>query len=245
MSAILIAENILSTTDFSTATQQGAYIGQPIPGSTNVGTARPITSGTLADYSFTGFTQDVTELDVNEDIIDNAIGFRIKDDGSIGYRLITVSADCKTAIMEEEYSMSGMVTSDQWEQIVVKWVNDDTYTECDLINGEPRPGRFKFYVNSNLIFVSKKLNEFIPKRLNEIQEKQIGVPYNISIGGGTQGLLESMTFDGQDPADLGLMLEQNFAGSFIGDISLFRLYGRNLSWCEIKDTYLEKLNIYR
>jgi len=182
-------------------------------------------------------TEDVTELDKNADIIDNAIGFRIREDGSIGYRLLTLSADCQSVEIIEEYSISGMVTSDQWEHIVVKWINNDEYTECDRTKSDPRKGKFKFYVNSYLIFTSKELDEFIPKRLYEIQEKQIGVPYNISIGGGTQGLLESMTFDGQDPADLGLVIEQNFAGSFIGDISTFKLFDKNLSWCEIKDIY--------
>lgn len=46
-----------------------------------------------------------------------------------------------------------------------------------------------------------------------------------------------MTFDGQDPADLGLIIEQNFAGTFIGGMSTFNLFDKNLSWCEIKDIY--------
>jgi hypothetical protein len=44
---------------------------------------------------FFGFSQDQTELNYNLDIIDNAIGFRIKDDGRIiGYRLLTVTGKC-------------------------------------------------------------------------------------------------------------------------------------------------------
>lgn len=192
---------------------------------------------TRADINYSGNTSDVMELDKNADIIDNALGFRIKDDGSIGYRMLTLSADCNSVEVIEEYSLSGMVADNQWQHIVVKWVNNDSYNECDLINGDPRKGRFKFYVNSNLIFVSKELNEFIPRRLDDIMEKQVGVPYNISIGGGSQGLLESITFDGQDPNDLGLLIEQNFAGSFIGSMSDFNIYDENLSWCSIKELY--------
>ena len=191
------------------------------------------------DYS--GNTAQITELDINADIIGNALGFRIKDDGSIGYRMLTLSADCKSVEVIEEYSMSGMVTDDQWQHIVVKWINNDTYNGCDLINGKLRRGRFKFYVNSNLIFVSKEMDEFIPRRLDDYQEKQIAVPYNISIGGGTQGLLESITFDGQDPEDLGLIIETNFAGSFIGDIAIVNLYESPLNWCEVKELYNEIL----
>tara|TARA_R110000824_G_scaffold106610_17_gene252143 strand:+ start:22376 stop:24094 length:1719 start_codon:yes stop_codon:yes gene_type:complete len=198
-----------------------------------------------AGRDFSGNTADVMELDKEADIIGNALGFRIKDDGSIGYRMLTLSADCSSVEVIEEYSLSGMVTDDQWEHIAVKWVNNDTYNGCDLINGKVRRGRFKFYLNSNLIFVSKELDEFIPKRLDDFQEKQLGVPYNISIGGGTQGLVESMTFDGQDPEDLGLIIEQNFAGSFIGSISLFNIYEQGLNWCEIKELYKSRVSKYK
>jgi len=193
---------------------------------------------------YSGTTTQVTELDKETALIDNAIGFRIKDDGSIGYRLLTVSADCKSVEVIEEYSASGIVTSDKWEYITVKWVNNDSYNQCDLEIGKARKGRFKFYVNSMLIFVSKELDEMIFKRLDDLSEKQIGVPYNISIGGGSQGLLESMTFDGQDVDDLGLIIEQNFAGTFIGSISTFNLYDKNLSWCEIKNIYNNNAIIY-
>ena len=187
----------------------------------------------VADY--TGSTSNVLELDKDKDIIDNAIGFRIRDDGSIGYRLLTLSGDCKSVEVVEEYSASGTVISNEWSKIVVKWINNGTYDKCDLVNSDPRKGRFKFYVNSMLIFTSKELTEIIPNRLDDLQEKQIGVPYNISIGGGTQGLTESMTFDGQDASDLGLIIENNFAGTFIGSMKYFNLYDKSLSWCEIKD----------
>lgn len=193
--------------------------------------------GQTRAVNYSGSTSDVLELDKDADIIDNAIGFRIKDDGSIGYRLLTLSADCKTVEMIEEYSLSGTVLTGVSQNIVIKWVNNDTFNGCDLINGKPRKGKFKFYLNGKLIFVSKELNEYIGKRLYDIQEKQVGVPYNISIGGGTQGLLESITFDGQDPDDLGLVIERYFAGTFIGSITKFDLFNKNLSWCEIKDIY--------
>lgn len=198
-----------------------------------------------AGRDFSGTTKPVTELDKNADLNDNALGFRVRDDGSIGYRLLTLSADCKSIEVVEEYSTSGVISNDQWQHIVVKWVNNDTYNECDLENGEPRKGRFKFYVNSNLIFVSKLVNELVPRRLDDLLEKQVSVPYNISIGGGTQGLLESMTFDGQDPDDLGLLIEKNFAGSFIGSMSLFKLYEKGLNWCEVKDLYKQNLSKFQ
>ena len=62
------------------------------------------------------------------------------------------------------------------------------------------------------------------KDLFEYREKQEGVPFNYSLGGGTQGLIETNTIGGPDVKDENLIIQENFAGTFIGDISRFRLY---------------------
>ena len=188
----------------------------------------------------TGSTELVTELDVNSDIVDNALAFIIKDDGSIGYRLLTYTSTCVNEVtvtgvtIKEEYSLSGMVTDGQWEHISVKWVANSSYDECDLKYGKPRNGRLMFYVNCRLKFIVENFPEFIARRLEEYKEKQLGVPFNMSLGGGSQGLLESMTFDGQDISDLGLNIERNFAGSFYGSISQFKIYQCDINWCALK-----------
>ena len=94
-----------------------------------------------------------------------------------------------------------------------------------------------FYVDGRLKFVVDDFKEFVSKRLNEYKDKQLGVPFNISLGGGSQGLLETMTFDGRDPADLGLNIEKNFAGTFIGDISEFKFYICDLDWVDINNGF--------
>ncbi len=197
--------------------------------------------------TFTGFTSDLLILDKDADIIDNAIGFRIKDDGSIGYRALKLTGYCSgdtyvTGVtVEEQYSVSGVVTDDQWTHIGIRFVMPE-YDECQLKYGKQRKGRLMFYVNSKLKFVAEEVDEFIARRLNEYKDKQLGVPFNYSLGGGSQGLLESMTFDGQDPDDLGLIIEQNFAGTFIGDISQFRYYICDLNWCDLTNNFeVEKI----
>ena len=197
-----------------------------------------------ADRNFSGMTTPVLELDKDNDLINNALGFRITDEGKIGYKLLNLSADCKSVEVIEEYSEFPVITGNTWAYIAVKWVNNDSYNKCELANNKARKGKFKFYVNSMLVFVSQELDELIFKRLDDLSEKQVAVPYNISIGGGSQGLLESMTFDGQDPNDLGLIIEENFAGSFIGSISSFNIYDKKLSWCEIKNNYNINLSKY-
>lgn len=188
--------------------------------------------------TYSGSTTDLLELDKDADIIDNALAFIIKDDGSIGYRLLTVTGACvdnKTVTgttIQEGFSLSGAIIDQQWTRVAIRF-STNYYDDCDLKYGKRRFGKLMFYVDCKLIFVVHDFPEFIAKGLNEYKEKQVGVPYNISIGGGSQGLLESMTFDGQDPEDIGLAIEENFAGSFIGSMSEFRIYNCNLNWCEI------------
>ena len=201
--------------------------------------------------TFTGFTSHETQLNYNYDIIDNALGFRIKDDGSIGYRLLTYTAGCTsitggTAIsgvtIEENYSLSGMVNPDEWTYVVIKFVTDFK-TECELEIAHPRTGKLLFYINGKLKHIVENFDEFIARRLIEYKAKQVAVPFNFSLGGGSQGLLESQTFGGLDPYDYGLPIQQNFSGSFIGGIADFKFNICNLSYCNIIENYLYWRNI--
>lgn len=203
--------------------------------------------GTETVYSFSGFTTPQTELDYNVDIIDNALGFRITDDGRIGYRLLTVTGDCQTIngkrvynsgiVMEEAYSEPNTVFIDDWSYVVIKFVTDYK-SDCDLELANRRKGKLLFYVNTKLKFVVNNFDEFIAKRLEEYKDKQVGVPFNFSLGGGSQGLIESQTFDGLDPRDRNLPIQENFAGTFIGSIAQFKYNICDLKYCNILQNYL-------
>jgi hypothetical protein len=206
--------------------------------------------------SFSGFTSNFVgnDSDYNFDIIDNALGFRITDDGRIGYRLLTVTGNCQTIngektyvsgmTIEESYSLSGMVKLDEWSYVVVKF-STDYKTDCELKKANRRKGKLMFYVNGKLIFVVNEFDEFIAKRLQDYKDKQIGVPFNFSIGGGSQGLIESQTFDGLDPEDRGLPIETNFAGSFVGSISQFKFNICELKYCNILENFIDGIPTYR
>ena len=200
---------------------------------------------TVCSYSGNSIPYD--NVNYNLDIIDNALGFRIKDDGSIGYRLMTVSGECDTneyglrtytsgVTIEENYSVSGVVPSNVWSYIVIRFVSNFN-DNCSGKKYKHRTGKLMFYVNSKLKYVVNDFPEFIAKRLDENYLKQIGVPFNISLGGGSQGLIDSHTFDGLDIADRGLPIEQNFAGSFIGGISQFKFNICDLNYSNIKFNY--------
>ena len=204
--------------------------------------------------SFSGRTSPQEQVDYDLDILDNALGFRIKDDGSIGYRLLTVTGHCETntlgekiyvsgVTVEEKYSEPNMVELDKWSYVVVRFVTDYK-DKCDLKTAKPRKGKLMFYINGYLKFVVNEFDEFIGRRLNEYKSKQVGVPFNFSLGGGSQGLVESQTFDGLDPNDRGLPIEENFAGSFIGGISQFRFNICDLTLCKMRNQYLAELPRY-
>ena len=201
---------------------------------------------TVCSYSGRSTTQ--TQLDYNIDVIDNALGFRIKDDGSIGYRLLTVTGTCYTAstgerlyqsgvTVHEEYSEPNMVNPNEWSYVVIRYVTEYK-NQCDLKITKPRKGKLMFYVNARLKFVVDEFPEFVAKRLNEYKSKQVAVPFNFSLGGGSQGLIDSQTFDGLDMDDRELPIEKNFAGSFIGGISQFKFNICDLDFANIQYNYV-------
>ena len=130
--------------------------------------------------------------------------------------------------MEEGYSEPIILTGDNWTHIVV------TYSQNTIKHGLPA-GTLRFWVNGRVVY---RVDDFIGLQLRALDEwssKQLGVPYNISWGGGTQGLLESQTFGGPDTKDQGLDLTTNFAGTFDGELSQLRFYDKALNLMEIRN----------
>ncbi len=200
--------------------------------------------------SYSGDTVLLEELDRDVDLIDNALGFRITPEGAIGYRKLVVTATCVNNVtvsgcsVEESYSADGIIDCGDWKMISIRFVANETLDECELEWRPARKGKLMFYVNRRLVYVVDDFDEFIARRLMEHSVKQVAVPYNISLGGGTQALIDSMTFDGQDPEDMGSCLQNNFAGTFIGDISQFRFYICGMNYCDIKNNFEQERERY-
>ena len=215
---------------------------------------------------FTGITTETTqEKDRNADIVNNVLGFRIKDDGSIGYRTIVMTGVCSavtattvvdcnsqcgcgcssntgstsgyttaTTVTEEYitgtsinecYSVSGLVQTDVWTHISIRFKPYEFFGDCELEYIGRRKGSLTIYVDGYLKWTLEDFDEFIFRELDEYREKQEGVPFNYSLGGGTQGLIESNTVNGPDVKDENLVVEDNFAGTFEGGVAKFKLYG--------------------
>ncbi len=207
--------------------------------------------------SYSGDSSPLLELDWKADLIGNAFGVQIKENGSIGYKYI--DKECLTGITEDtpmgavttgltvvsDFSLSGVVEFDDWNYIAIRFVADKTYDDCELQFKPQRSGKLMLYVNGLLKLVKHNFKEIILKSLFEDKTKQQGVPYNISLGGGSQGLIDSVTFDGKDPSDMNLQIEESFAGSFIGDIAKFRYYNKDLGWCGIKNNYNKEKHLFQ
>lgn len=177
------------------------------------------------------------KYNIKNDIKNNAFALKINDDGSIGYRYII--SDCDEGIkIVEEHSYPNLVRYGKWSVINAKIqiINGNT-DDCGTPMGK-RKMRIMLYVDGNLVFISKELPEFNFNEFDEIYAKQEGVPFNISIGGGTQGLSDAWIVDKRCPFNKVLPLEDNFAGTFIGDIKSFKFYTCPLNINEIRNNYL-------
>jgi hypothetical protein len=89
--------------------------------------------------------------------------------------------------------MPGIVKNDEWHNIHLK-MKRKPIDECDDYT-IPGVMQLFIYVNGYLKLVSKELPELMLKSLNDNPERQEGVPYSLSIGGGSQGLCERVLLD--------------------------------------------------
>ena len=148
---------------------------------------------------------------IKNDIINNAFAIRINSENAIGYRYIIEDCEGEDGFkVIEEYGHPNTICNDEWNNLTITLKKSSSNKMVVYI-----------YVNNYLKFVSKEIPLLNLRELDEIEEKQEGVPFNISIGGGTMGLCDCISWDYRYPFKYILPLEENFAGSFIGDIKYF------------------------
>ena len=186
----------------------------------------------LMNRTETGYTVDTIEkyneehqvdYSIYRDIFNNAFALRVMEDGAVGYRYGI--RDCKSGLtysVIEEYSVPGMVKPDEWNSIVVK-----------IRNIDGKKMRVMIYVAGRLVLSSKSMDILRLHAIDDVPEKQQGVPYNISIGGGTLGLMETILPDYYAIPDYVLPLEKDFCGAFMGDVRTFRFYCGDVSYSAI------------
>lgn len=190
------------------------------------------TKETIAEYNETKDAQR-NNYNIHKDIGNNVFALRIREDGSIGYRYGIFDCEDENGYkLKEEYSKPNMIKMDEWNSVSVKFsVIRPNESLCDKHDTKMK---IYFYVNNFLVFVSQELTSFNFKHIeSECYGKQEGVPYNISLGGGTLGLLETILPDYYAISDYILPIERDFCGTFMGDIKSFKLYSGKMDYSTI------------
>lgn len=173
--------------------------------------------------------ENANYYDPYKDIYDNALAFRITDNGEIGYRFLTVGCDKEgrdKASILEGYSNENVIPNCEWSVVNVR---------LSFVGGDKM--KLMFYVNGKLVYITKELPRLKLKALDEIYEKQEGVPYNMSLGGGTQGLAETIQRNYMLNPSRVYPLEQYFAGSFIGYMKSFKIYNEFMESLVIQNNF--------
>lgn len=149
------------------------------------------------------------------DIDRNAFALIMDDDGSVGYRYLVRSCTEEgkpTYEVLSGKSFADIVPKDEWVDLKVKV----------QVSGDKM--KLLFYVNGKLKYITSSMPKLRLHNLDEVDEKQEGVAYNISLGGGTQGLAETIMPEYELLPTKVFPIEENFSGSFIGDIRSFRIF---------------------
>ena len=150
--------------------------------------------------------------------------------------------------IKELFSQKNIINNDKWYTISIKIlpirpINLQNKICDDLKNSSTTKMVIYIYVNGKLKLKSEELPILNLKPLNDLSDKQQGVPFSISIGGGTQGLCDVVNINYRESPKYVLPLEKEFGGSFVGYIERFRFYSCPLNFTEIVENYKYDTNI--
>lgn len=135
-------------------------------------------------------TQEITVENLNKDTWGNVIGFYLSSDQKIGMTRI----DSDGVVISEESNY--VLARTGWTIITLAFDPYEDIVDKDLLDCyELRKGDFAVYVNGRQVWKIKDFEEFWFKGFLNAKEKQLGVPYNVSWGGGSFGLKHSYHWD--------------------------------------------------
>lgn len=125
-------------------------------------------------------------------INNNVIAFELTSDKKIAYKYINGDGLLVTNFSPKP------ITSTGWTVISISFTPNNLISDLSVIDCvERRIGKLIIYVNGRPHWILKEFPEFYFHGFNNDREKQIGVPYSISWGGGSFGLENSWHYDYQ------------------------------------------------
>jgi len=136
------------------------------------------------------YNTEYSEAPPIDNIKNNVIGFELTSDRRLGYKYINNDG----MIMSDT---SSVITQTGFTMIAIVFTLDKVLDPAELLCADQRTGNLVFYVNGRAIWTIKEFPEFYFNSFANDKEKQEGVPYSISWGGGSFGLSESWHYDYQ------------------------------------------------
>lgn len=178
------------------------------------------------------------DYNILADLFRNALAFKVNGDGSVGYKFMVKDCESENGYaVKEENSYPGMVIKHEWNHIAVRVMPVVKFgPEAYNYDSSLDYMRLAFYVNGRLVLWSKMMPTLLLRALNDNEAKQEAVPYNISLGGGTQGLCDVVYDKDAQPDEL-LFLEKEFGGSFCGYFKTFRFHTCDMDYQKILANY--------
>jgi len=136
---------------------------------------------------------EYTETPPINNIKNNAIAFFLTADHRLGYKYIN-----ENGLIVENISPSPITPTTGWTMIAIAFTPDNILNGPTELECAPqRKGKMIFYVNGRAMWILHDFPEYFFKAIKNQKEKQIGVPYSISWGGGSFGLRYSYHYDYQ------------------------------------------------
>lgn len=162
------------------------------------------------------------EYSLYDDLFRNAFAFFVDNNGAVGYKYMVRDCDneCGYNILTEKTN-NGVVPQDKWSVVHTQFI---PVRESDGYSHASDKMVIRIYVDGMLRLQSKELPVFDLRPLNDTDDKQEGVAFNISLGGGTQGLADVVYEDFMSLPTHIYPLEKEFGGSLIGYFKSFKFY---------------------
>jgi hypothetical protein len=125
-----------------------------------------------------------------DNIENNIIAFEITQDKYLAYKYID-----SNGIVIEDKSLK-TINNSGFTLISITYTPNENIVDPDILEcAERRTGKLTFYINGRSVWTIKEYPEFYFHSIINDKEKQIGVPYSISWGGGSFGLKHSWHYD--------------------------------------------------
>jgi hypothetical protein len=190
--------------------------------------------------------EDVTlvENKMQEDINGNLIAFKFNDEGKIGYKYID-----SDGLVSEGYSPYS-IKSHGWKIITITYIPEGIVLP-HLAHCIPRrKGELCIYVNGLPYLTIPDFEEPMFRDYTSGTESSLGLPYSITIGGGSFGLKHEVEIneggdiiESTDFRDIGV-IGKHFGGNFYGGIQVVRLFDKHMLFNEVIERYNEDAESY-